>query len=58
LGLPPLNLFDAAASDLSDLFAARADDAPYKLRDVDKRLFDPAAAKESHSGVPGPRMDR
>lgn len=58
LGLPPLNLFDAAASDLSDLFAARADAAPYKLIDVDKRLFDPAAAKESHSGVPGPRMDR
>jgi hypothetical protein len=58
LGLPPLNLFDAAASDLSDLFAARADAAPYKLLDVDKRLFDPAAARESRSGVPGPRMDR
>ena len=58
LGLPPLNLFDAAASDLSDLFAARAGAAPYKLLDVDKRLFDPAAARESHSGVPGPRMDR
>ena len=36
----------------------RADPAPYKLLDADKRLFDPAAAKESHSGVPGPRMDR
>ncbi len=39
LGLPPLNLFDAAASDLSDLFAARADAAPYKLMDIDKRLY-------------------
>src|SRR5260370_41843205 len=58
LGLPPLNLFDTAASDLSDLFAATPDPAPCKLLEVDKRLFDPASAKQSHSGVPGPRMDR
>jgi YVTN family beta-propeller protein len=58
LGLPALNLFDAAAADLSDMFAARPDPAPYRKLPVDKRLFDPATAKESHSGVPGPRMDR
>jgi hypothetical protein len=43
LGLPPLNLFDAAAADLSDCFAASPDPAGYRVRDVDKRLFDPAA---------------
>jgi len=58
LGLSPLNLFDAAAADLADVFATRPDPAPYHKLPVDPRLFDPAAAKESHSGVPGPRMDR
>jgi hypothetical protein len=55
--VPPLNLFDAAATDLSDLFAAKPDPAPYKLLDVDQRIFDPAAARVSTSGKPGPRMD-
>jgi YVTN family beta-propeller protein len=58
LGLPALNLFDAAAADLADVFATRPEPAPYRKLPVDKRLFDPATAKESHSGVPGPRMDR
>lgn len=58
LGLPPLNLFDAAAADLADVFAAQPDPTAYRRREVDKRLFDPATARESHSGVPGPRMDR
>ena len=58
LGLPPLNLFDASAADLSDLFRTRPNLAPYRKVDVDRRLFDPAKAKESHSSVPGPRMDR
>jgi YVTN family beta-propeller protein len=57
LHLPPLNLFDAVAADLSDCFAAQPDPAGYKALDVDKRIFDPAAARESQSGVPGPRMD-
>jgi hypothetical protein len=57
LHLPPLNLFDAAAADLSDCFASRPDPAGYKALDVDKRIFDPAAARESQSGAPGPRMD-
>jgi YVTN family beta-propeller protein len=48
LGLPPLNLFDATASDLSDCFAARPDPARYQALPVDKRVFDPAAARASH----------
>jgi hypothetical protein len=41
LGVPPLNLFDAAAADLSDCFAASPDPAGYRVRAVDKRLFEP-----------------
>ena len=48
LRVPPLNLFDAAATDLSDLFTARPDPAGYKALPVDPRIFDPAA-------VAGPR---
>jgi hypothetical protein len=55
--VPPLNLFDATASDLSDCFASRPDPARYKALPVDKRIFDPATAHESRSGRPGPRMD-
>jgi YVTN family beta-propeller protein len=41
LQLPPLNLFDAAAADLTDCFAKSPDTAPYQAVPVDKRLFDP-----------------
>lgn len=41
LGVPPLNLYDAAASDLSDCFTAAPDFAPYQALKVDPRLFDP-----------------
>ena len=58
LGMPPLNLFDASTADLADLFANRPNVAPYHKLPVDPRLFNPSTAKESHSGVPGPRMDR
>ena len=58
LGIPPLNLYDATATDLSDLFAAQPDPAPYKLLPVDARLFDPATARQSTNGQPSPRMDR
>ena len=57
LHVPPLNLFDAAASDLSDCLASQADPAPWKAVEVDKRIFDPAAVKESTNTAPGPRMD-
>jgi YVTN family beta-propeller protein len=57
LGVPPLNLFDAAASDLSDCFTTRPEPGRFKALDVDKRIFDPATAHQSSSGAPGPRMD-
>ena len=57
LHLPPLNLFDASAADLSDCFTMHPDPAGYQLRSVDQRLFDPSAARISESGKPSPRMD-
>lgn len=41
LGVPPLNLFDAAASDLSDCFTSTPDFAPYRALKGNSRLFDP-----------------
>jgi DNA-binding beta-propeller fold protein YncE len=55
---PPLNLYDASATDLSDMFTTEPDFTPYKLLPVDARLFDPAKAKIAPSGTPSPRMDR
>ena len=56
LHLPPLNLFDAAATDLSDCLASRPDAGPYKTLGVDKRVFDPGLARVGR-GAKGPRMD-
>jgi YVTN family beta-propeller protein len=44
LGLPPLHLFDAAATDLSDCFSTEADFSPYEAQPVQQDLFDPAQA--------------
>jgi hypothetical protein len=57
LHLPPLNLFDASAADLSDCFAAQPDPAAYKLVDVDRRIFDPDKARQSTNGKASVRMD-
>jgi YVTN family beta-propeller protein len=57
LHVPPLNLFDAAASDLSDCIASQPDVQPYRVLPVDKRIFDPAAARISTNGEKSPRMD-
>ena len=58
LGLPPLNLYDATAADLSDCFSsADPDFAPYKLLSVRPELFDPAKAREPLDPKPGPKMD-
>lgn len=57
LHLPPLNLFDASAAGLADCFTAVPDPAPYEVRKVDVRLFDPSTARTSTSGKPGARMD-
>lgn len=41
LQLPPLNLFDAAAADLTDCFAKSADTARYQALPEDARVFNP-----------------
>ena len=45
-GLPPLNMFDALANDLSDCFTSEPDYRPYKAAPVDPRVFDPEKAKD------------
>jgi hypothetical protein len=57
LRLPPLNLYDAAASDLRDCFGTAADAAPYTALPVDPALFDPSKAKILPGEAPGPKMD-
>ena len=57
LGLPPLNLFDATASDLSDCFTDTPDFAPYQALPIDNRLFEPDKAREPLDPKPSPRMD-
>jgi hypothetical protein len=56
LGLPPLNLFDAAATDLSDVFAEKAEAGGYKVLPEDRRIFDPEKVKRGNA-APVP-MDR
>ena len=57
LGLPPLNLYDATASDLSDCFTYSPDFTPYQVLPVDSRLFNPAEARDPMDPKPSPRMD-
>ena len=57
LHLPPLNLFDATAADLSDCFASQADLEGYKLLDVDRRIFDPDKARAATNGKASVKMD-
>jgi len=57
LRVPPLNLFDAAAADLSDCFSSRPDYAGYRVQEVDKRIFDPSVTHEAGAGKASPRMD-
>jgi len=45
-GLPPLNMFDALANDLSDCFTTEPDFRPYKAVPVDRRIFDPEKARD------------
>ena len=57
LRIPPLNLFDAAASDLSDCFTGQPDFAPYRLLPVDPDIFRPGEVREPKDPHPGPKMD-
>ena len=45
-GLPPLNMFDALATDFSDCFTAEPDFRPFQALGVDMRIFDPEKAKD------------
>ena len=57
LGIPPLNLYDATASDLSDCFTTQPDFAPYTVLPIDPYLFEPMRAKDPLDPLPGPIMD-
>jgi DNA-binding beta-propeller fold protein YncE len=50
LGIPPLNQFDAAASDLSDMFTSQPDFTPYQALPSDRRIFDPVKTVMPASG--------
>ncbi|MCW5980409.1 MAG: bifunctional YncE family protein/alkaline phosphatase family protein [Bryobacteraceae bacterium] len=51
LNLPPLNLLDAAATDLSDCFASEPDFAGYDALPVNAELFDPARVMAAFEGT-------
>jgi YVTN family beta-propeller protein len=45
LGIGPLNLEDALAADMSDMFSDTPDMTPFSAEPSDKRIFDPARAR-------------
>ncbi len=55
-GMPPLNQYDAVATDLSDMFTDKPDFTPYTALPSDTRIFDPEKVRESglemHAGPP------
>lgn len=58
LGIPPLNLFDATASDLSDVFQSNQPDfRPYTLIPFNREVFIPERARDPKDPQPGPAMD-
>jgi hypothetical protein len=58
LQLPPLNLFDASANDLRDIFTDQPDYDPYTAVVEESRLFDPAKAVMPRNPGPSIPMDR
>jgi len=58
LGLPPLNLYDATASDFADTFTLDEPDfTPFEVKSIRKEVFDPATARDPLDPQPQPRMD-
>ena len=57
LKMPPLNLYDAAAADLSDAFTETPDFSGYEVKPVAKDIFDPAKAREPRDPKPSVKMD-
>ncbi len=56
LGIPPLNLMDATASSLRDVFTATPDFAPWTALTPDQRIFD--ATKVKTGTAPPVKMDQ
>ena len=58
LGMPFINQYDAAATDLSDMFTNTPDFTPYTALPSDTRIFDPAKVKEPGlQAKPGDPLD-
>ncbi|HVW85305.1 MAG TPA: alkaline phosphatase family protein [Bryobacteraceae bacterium] len=57
LGLPPLNLFDAAAPDLSECFTSNPDFRPYRALPEDPTVFDPGRVREPLDPQPSVKID-
>jgi hypothetical protein len=58
LGMPFVNQYAAAATDLSDMFQNRPDFSPYGALPSDSRIFDPAKVKEPGlTAKPGEPLD-
>ena len=47
IGAPALNLYDAASTDLLDMFTTTPDMTPYTVQAIDPTIFDPAKVKRS-----------
>ena len=57
LGVPPLNLYDATAADLSECFVGDADSEAFDVVPASWEVFDPKKVREPMDPRPGPRMD-
>lgn len=57
LGIPPLNLYDAAATDLSDVFTSAPDFRPFKAVRPDPDILVPEQVKDPLDPQPQPAMD-
>jgi hypothetical protein len=57
LRIPPLNLYDATATDLSDCFTSTPDFRAYETKPTDPKIFDPAKAREPKDPLPPTAMD-
>ncbi|MBI5085170.1 MAG: hypothetical protein HZB13_11305, partial [Acidobacteria bacterium] len=57
LGIPPLNLFDAAAADLVDCLTPVPDFTPFTAIRPDPEIFVPENARDPKDPRPGPKMD-
>lgn len=57
LKMPPLNLYDAVASDLSDCFTSQPDFTPYDVLPEESVVFHPEKVRDPMDPQPQPKMD-